>query len=664
MFIVELFRVYLNSYWSVCMNFPKIHKITISNFSLYKQKDKIELDLNDGVFCLAGANGLGKSTFIAIVSYALMGIVVDPKKNFDSINQITEFYKKNEKFAEIYFEGRIDESKRDLAWVGIEFTIGDFRYKLKRNFFETMNLLEFSRVNTISNEETIIESSTSSELLEMYKKYLTQDIGVVTFEQYAFLQSFVLTFDESKKLIFWDTQVMNRILHLFFGIEPEYANRADDLRKKISKHESNMRNIQWNITQNEREIVEITNPSLLDISIEDAETLIKTIKENEKLMEEVQNNIEKQEMTISECDLNIKNFAIKIVNLNAKYEEVFQSLENSEILIEKDSSIVAILRKISNKILNNEDTTSDFDELKMRIIEVSKTLCEHYQQEKAIELKNIDNEIMTSKKEQEEYIAKKNRIEKEICENKKILEDLKIKLNDLKYNNAKIIKQYDLYISANSNERVNSIKNVIENDKIRKIEECKLRDKYKEELSALEKDMRTQYHKTEIEFIPIFKKYATNFLGLDIDIELKNTASTGLYLSLKVNNTERKDKYQLSESQQYFIDIALRFALIEISGAKYATIFIDTPEGSLDIAYESRAGKMFGDFVTQGFDIIMTANINSSQLLLQLAKKCSQEKMKIERMTEWTILSTVQQEEQDVIEKAFSDIEGALNGTT
>ena len=78
------------------MNFPKIHKINISNFSLYKQKNEIELNLKDGVFCLAGANGLGKSTFIAIVSYALMGIVVDPKKNFDSINQITEFYKKND----------------------------------------------------------------------------------------------------------------------------------------------------------------------------------------------------------------------------------------------------------------------------------------------------------------------------------------------------------------------------------------------------------------------------------------------------------------------------------------------------------------------------------------------------------------------------------------
>ena len=91
-------------------------------------------------------------------------------------------------------------------------------------------------------------------------------------------------------------------------------------------------------------------------------------------------------------------------------------------------------------------------------------------------------------------------------------------------------------------------------------------------------------------------------------------------------------------------------------------MFIDTPEGSLDIAYESRAGKMFGDFVNKSFDLIMTANINSSQLLKQLALKCRNEKMKIERMTNWTILSKVQQEEQQVIENAFNEIEGALNG--
>ena len=73
------------------MVLPKIQEIVINEFSLYKLKSEIVLDMNDGVFCLAGANGLGKSTFINILSYALTGIVVDPKKNFSSVNSIPKF---------------------------------------------------------------------------------------------------------------------------------------------------------------------------------------------------------------------------------------------------------------------------------------------------------------------------------------------------------------------------------------------------------------------------------------------------------------------------------------------------------------------------------------------------------------------------------------------
>ena len=69
---------------------------------------------------------------------------------------------------------------------------------------------------------------------------------------------------------------------------------------------------------------------------------------------------------------------------------------------------------------------------------------------------------------------------------------------------------------------------------------------------------------------------------------------------------------------------------------------------------------MFADFVTKGYSVIMTANINSSQLLLKLAELCGEQKMKIERMTEWTILTQVQQEEQSVIEDASVKIEEKL----
>ena len=69
---------------------------------------------------------------------------------------------------------------------------------------------------------------------------------------------------------------------------------------------------------------------------------------------------------------------------------------------------------------------------------------------------------------------------------------------------------------------------------------------------------------------------------------------------------------------------------------------------------------MFADFVAKGYSVIMTANINTSQLLLKLAEMCGKDKMKVERMTEWTILTQVQQEEQEVIEQAYNQIESRL----
>ncbi len=91
-------------------------------------------------------------------------------------------------------------------------------------------------------------------------------------------------------------------------------------------------------------------------------------------------------------------------------------------------------------------------------------------------------------------------------------------------------------------------------------------------------------------------------------------------------------------------------------------MFIDTPEGSLDIAYESRVGNMFGEFSTvYNQNLFMTANINASQLLISLAEKCGKSKMKFRRMLEWTDLSEIQKEGEMLFKKVYTNIETALN---
>ena len=88
-------------------NFPQIIKVTIRSFSLYSKGNKvntIEEFINNGVYCLAGANGLGKTTFLNAVNYGLTGIVLEPNKEVYIPDEIV---KSNRLYTERYFQGRI-----------------------------------------------------------------------------------------------------------------------------------------------------------------------------------------------------------------------------------------------------------------------------------------------------------------------------------------------------------------------------------------------------------------------------------------------------------------------------------------------------------------------------------------------------------------------------
>ena len=60
-------------------------------------------------------------------------------------------------------------------------------------------------------------------------------------------------------------------------------------------------------------------------------------------------------------------------------------------------------------------------------------------------------------------------------------------------------------------------------------------------------------------------------------------------------------------------------------------MLIDTPEGSLDIAYETNAGSMFYEYIAANQKMIITANLNSSGLIQTLAGKTKFEKFRIDK---------------------------------
>jgi len=199
-----------------------------------------------------------------------------------------------------------------------------------------------------------------------------------------------------------------------------------------------------------------------------------------------------------------------------------------------------------------------------------------------------------------------------------------------------------------------------------KNEEYDKRDNYKKELMNVQNKLEKKYLDAEIEFVPMFQDLANLFLGVDVDIRMessKTVTDPGLSLILELKGEARREVHELSQSQRFFLDIALRMSLAQYMSSDVgpAPLFIDTPEGSLDITYESRAGEMIARFAQEEHDIVMTANINSSQILLELADRCGHNKMELRRMTSWTELTDVQREGEELFDKAYADIEKRLN---
>ena len=69
---------------------------------------------------------------------------------------------------------------------------------------------------------------------------------------------------------------------------------------------------------------------------------------------------------------------------------------------------------------------------------------------------------------------------------------------------------------------------------------------------------------------------------------------------------------------------------------------------------------MFAKFARAGNQILMTANVNTSRLLLRLAEKCGHGFMQLIRMTEWAYLSEVQTAEEAQFDDAYAAVEACL----
>lgn len=646
------------------ISLPVPTRLRLNYFSIYDRRRAVDVRFDKDVFCLAGANGLGKSTFLAALNFALTGTVPRPELNFLGPSQ---FYEECREYSARYFDGRISSKDRENATVEIEFEVGGTSIRLVRGMFEPESLRELS----IDSGDSPLVDYSSAQLSdeERHERYVSEFLrasGFGSFAQFVFLQLLVLTFDEDRRLLFWSERESEQALFLAFGVDAETSQRAERLQRQWDKADSQARNIQWQATGVRsrltalREAVAGSDPKAGDEEVESKHRAL-TVKQ-----EAAVSTLSLAIAKVKEAELRADAAGSHAMRLRQEYERAYAERLATPRVARVHPLVQELTASGSCGVCGNHH--EGIDEVPLARIEAGACpLCDSSlptgetsadgPEAKKLFALGDDLAVAEEQKLLSENDLNFRRAEQAAAESA-LFEIDRALASFREANTAVLLRQDGSSISDNAESALErEIAELLE----RKESQLTRRNEARKELDQLRASLISRFAEMEAKFVPDFRSLAEEFLGIPIDVDLvKNGAHVNLKLTF--SGSERLTPDALSESQKFFIDIALRMAFARAFGSEVApaTLFVDTPEGSLDIAYESRAGKMFGKFADGCGRLVMTANINTSQLLLELATVCDVSRMELLRMTEWSSLTDVQLEAEDLFTEAFSRIEEQL----
>ena len=654
--------------------FPRLRRVQLHAFSLYSLQPDVALPLRPGVTCMAGANGIGKSTFLSTINYGLTGCVPDPRRRFLSA---AAYMKEAGDFTNDFFEGRIAQADRDVAAVSLEFDVGDKQYSIRRGLFDGAAL---QKCQITHNGKVVFASEmhAAAHADAVYREQLRSDIGLSSFEQFVLVQHFLLTFDESRHLVFWDEKVSSALLYLCFGGDPDEAAKADTLNREMEKAGSRGRNLQYqaaNLTKR-IEVLEksLGTPGSVEPEGEKAEAHYRALDEAAQAAMRISEEATARQ---SDAELKVMQASAAVEGLRASYAEIFDRFVNGAASARQHPLVQAVLNECKCPVCSAADAQVA-SRVEAALAALRCPLCDAplpggpatpagtFDPVVQAQLEDVDKKLVHGRQQLEEAVA--------ILERQKNAAVIARQKVTSAYENIAAFEEMNrqLLIGVRARmaaedgpvgENLKALRATRREQQAERDKEYAQRDKFRDQLRDLQRELERRYVLAEREFVPRFRKLAELFLGIDLNISLATSQTAGMYLSLEMRGASRRQQHQLSESQRFFVDIALRMALAQhvSKDDSPAGLFVDTPEGSLDIAYEDRAGEMFAQFVQSGHDLMMTANINSSKLLRRLAANCRAEKMQIVQMTGWTELSDVQQGASEMFRDAFNEIEAALH---
>lgn len=647
---------------------PTLKRVRISNYSLFQKNIDYEFVL--GLNLIIGGNGIGKTTFINIIKYALIGLY---KKDLD-----VRVYKGEKRLirgkysnCNTFFRNRTEEkdSDRDGA-VELWFDINETSFYVKRSLFDVKiekatytkydneYIIEgvASRQDSYKGYDYYNDKNDNTNLQYNYERIVSEESNLSDFEDLIFFVNQILFFGESRENVLWSRSVQERLLSSFLndsGLErkrKEYMLEAK-YQDSISRHKQEeikaitrvLKRINKNkdVRYDELTIMkEIEHYESLKLQLEkDRENYQKKLDTLYNKDSRITKEINEKEKEKQKLDVELKrNFW---PNLNPKYEIYLRQYKGNHICPMCNSDLSDRVYEEKNDECFFCHSKIIYDPLQLNDVE-----------EVALDLKSLEEKRMTIEKNILMYECELKDIDSKYRKNKVDLFNEKSKLRFFeKENDGYEDNQESSYLAMVN--RINEL--TIEKEKAVELSE-------KNRNNALLIIQKIQDNLLEItkSISNIFSIFAENFMKLPCYLTLENTDSSDVKLFFPViDNKIRYESEELSESQRFFVDYSFRMSILSYFYETPSFYICETPDSSLDISYEENAVDIFMKYLEKPNSLILTSNLNNSTFIIQILDRAKDRK--ILNLLKYGKLSLVQKKHY-MLKRLSDEIEEKYNG--
>ena len=648
---------------------PTLKQVKIINYSLYNRD--IVYNFIDGINLVVGGNGVGKTTFINIIKYALIGLY---KKDLIVRNYGGEkrFFRKTYTNCNTYFRTRMEEEKNDeTACVELEFYVKDILFYVKRSLYDTKleeaYFIQNGEINYIDGEvirqdyyskfENADEDEKEKYLQYNYEKILAEKINVSDFNDVIFFVNQILLFNESRNTVLWKEDVQNRLFSNYLN-NPKLEKKRKDLSFESKYQDSISRHKQEEIKAINKVLREIVKRDNKEYSDADKVKLFSSIDNCEKKIYSIENGRKDLQKKISEL---YRDVALISKNINEKEKEKnkLEVSNRNNYWIGVNSKYSIYKRQyIGNHICpmcNSHIETVSGDRID-RCFFCNSQITVDPSLVKAVDEVNASlNELMEKRRSIEQIIAK---YEDEIKELDSEFRKTKVELFEKKNELRALEGRNDADTSETEASYIAMLKR-IEQLQEEKDNASDLSEKYRNECTNIINDIEKNMLEITRNISNLFSDFAEAFLRVKcyLTLDFGESNKTKIFIPV-IDGRARYDEEELSESQRFFVDYSFRMSIMSYFYQCPTFYICETPDSSLDISYEENAVDTFMKFLEQPNILIITSNLNNSTFIKTLMEKGK--KINVINLLKYGRISNVQESNAALI-KLSEEIEVLAN---